>query len=87
MQVAVRQFKTSVSNYLALAQQGESIDITSHKRLVARIVGYPKVTSDLHLALMRHPAISWTGGKPAQPTPVTLSAGGTSISDMVLQDR
>ncbi len=83
MQVAVRQFKAGVSSYLAQAQQGQSIEITSHKRPIARIVGLP-VTS---LALLGHPAITWGGAKPSTPTPVTLSAGGLSLSNMVIQDR
>ncbi len=92
MQVAMRQFKASVSNYVARAQQGQSIEITSHKRPVARLVGLPtlkgkSLKDDSTLALMNHPAISWGGGKPANPVPVTISVQGMALSDMAMQDR
>jgi antitoxin (DNA-binding transcriptional repressor) of toxin-antitoxin stability system len=87
MQVAMRQFKSSVSSYLALAQQGECIDVTSHKRPIARIVGFPSAMSDQGMSLLSHPCVAWLGGKPAEPSPVLLSAGGPSLSEMVLQDR
>lgn len=87
MQIAVRQFKAQVSNYIALAQQGETIDITSHKRPVARMVGLPKTIDHAAETLLRHPAISWGASKPASSQPVTLSSGGVSVSELVLQDR
>ena len=42
MKVAVRQLKVSLSKLLARAQSGEVIEVISHQKPTARIVGIPK---------------------------------------------
>jgi prevent-host-death family protein len=46
MQVAVRELKAHLSRILSRAQGGEPIEVTSHNRLIARIVGIPGGMAD-----------------------------------------
>ncbi len=46
MQVAVREFKANLSEYLARAQAGETLEITSHKKPIARLSGIAQSTDD-----------------------------------------
>lgn len=87
MQVAIRDLKSRLSQVLARAQAGEVIEVTSHKRLIARIVGIPS-SADANLrGLIGRGDLSWKGGKPRLDPPVTLAAQGTSLSQLVLEDR
>jgi prevent-host-death family protein len=87
MQVALREFKAGLSGYLARAQQGEVIEVTSHKRPVARILGLPSQAAPGVQRLLATQAASWSGHKPALLAPLVLSPGGNSLSALVLEDR
>jgi prevent-host-death family protein len=87
MQVAVRDLKTNLSRILARAQAGESIEVTSHNKLIARIVGIPSGTAEGLRESIGRGTLSWSGGKPRLAPPVALSAQGTPVSLMVLEDR
>ena len=39
MQVSMQEFKSHLSRYVSQAQSGQLIELTSHRRVVARIVG------------------------------------------------
>ena len=41
MNIPVREFKARLSYFLACAQAGEAVEVTSHGKLIARIVGVP----------------------------------------------
>lgn len=87
MQVGIRELKSDLSHVLAQAQAGEVIEVTSHKRPIARIVGIP-ADSDAGLRqLMASGAVSWAGGKPEFEEPLVPSPSGTPVSQMVLEDR
>lgn len=98
MQVSVRELKNHLSNILATAQQGEEVSVTSHKRLIARIVGVPSESlvagigglSDAQrsalLGLVADSGGSWRGGKP-RGGPGHSVIEGKTMSDMVLEDR
>ena len=86
MQVSIRELKAHLSQYLSQAQAGQSLEITSHRKPVARIVGVP-AKSDKGLArLLAGGAATWEGGKPIGAT-LHLSARGTPISQIVIEDR
>lgn len=87
MQVALREFKAGLSGYIARAQQGEVIEITSHKRLVARVLGLPAQADTGLLQLLASQAASWNGSKPTFELPLAVTTGGTLLSQMVLEDR
>ena len=87
MQVAIRELKAHLSRILSRAQAGEPIEVTSHNRLIARIVGIPAGTADGLRAPIANGALSWRGCKPQPAAPVELSAQGTPVSRMVSGDR
>ncbi|MFB1490880.1 MULTISPECIES: type II toxin-antitoxin system Phd/YefM family antitoxin [unclassified Thiocapsa] len=87
MQVAIRDLKANLSRMLTRAQAGESIEVTSHNTLIARIVGIPSGTAEGLRELIGRGTLSWRGGKPQLAPPVELSAEGTPVSRMVLEDR
>ena len=46
IKVAIYQLKASLSKLLAQAQSGEVIEVTSHQKPIARIVGIPKSSEE-----------------------------------------
>ena len=87
MFVAIRELKASLSRVLSRAQQGEIIEVTSHNKPIARIIGIPEQTEDGLRRLIASGAVSWRGGKPRHELPVQLTSRGASVSQMVLEDR
>ncbi|WP_255011809.1 type II toxin-antitoxin system Phd/YefM family antitoxin [Cyanobium sp. Cruz-8D1] len=89
-QVSVRELKAHLSSWLARAQSGEVLEVTSHRRPIARITAVrtsdPRATDPLQAA-MDAGLVSWSGQKPAFPPPIRLKGGGKSVSEMVLEDR
>ena len=86
MQVSMREFKSHLSQYVEQAQAGESIELTSHRKVVARIVGVPPTGSVGVTRLLAAGVASWKDGKPAGAM-LKLQAGGKLMSAMVLEDR
>lgn len=97
MQVSVRELKNHLSQILASAQQGEEVSVTSHKRVIARIVGVPGesvvagiggLTEAQRSALLVLVAdgASWQGGKPCGGPGHTVIQGKT-MAETVLEDR
>lgn len=87
MSVAVRELKASLSRVLSRAQQGEVIEVTSHNKPIARIMGIPEQAKSGLRRLIVSGAVSWSGGKPRHALPVQLTSRGASVSQMVLEDR
>jgi prevent-host-death family protein len=90
-QVAVHELKARLSHYLAEARRGKPIEITSHRRVVARLVGVPEPagTDAFYQAIARLTAegkVTWAGGKP-QGGAVRLPTGGKSLAEIVIEDR
>ena len=85
--ITVRELKASLSQVLARAQAGDVIEVTSHKRPIARIVGIPAQAGVGLRGLLAAGGLSWTGGKPRFVRPKELGARGTPLSRMVLEDR
>lgn len=87
MQVAVRDLKAHLSRFLSRAQAGESIEVTSHNRLIARIVGVPDGTAEGLREPIAKGALIWNDRKPRLQPPLELAADGIPVSQMVLEDR
>jgi prevent-host-death family protein len=86
MQVSIRELKAHLSQYLKRAEAGQSREVTSHRKPVARIVGVA-ATSDTGLArLLASGAATWSGGKPGDAS-LRLSTKGAPVSEIVLEDR
>ncbi len=87
MHVAIRELKSSLSRILALAQGGEVIEVTSHSKPIARIIGIPLQTDARLRRLMATGILLWNGSKPRFAPAQTLASGGKPIGQMVLEDR
>jgi len=88
--VSVRDLKTHLSEWLARAQAGEVVEVTSHRKPIARITAIkpaePTATNPLQKAIDAG-LISWSGQKPVFPPPIKLSGKGKLISEIVIEDR
>jgi prevent-host-death family protein len=82
----MREFKSHLSQYVEQAQTGESIELTSYRKVVARIVGVPPTDSTGVTRLLAAGVAIWKKGKPAGAM-FKLQPEGKLISTMVLEDR
>ena len=87
MSIAVRELKASLSRVLTRAQHGEIIEVTSHNKPIARIIGIPEHAEPGLRGLIAGGAVSWGGGKPLHERPVAMTGRGPAVSEMVLEDR
>ena len=89
-QVSVRDLKSHLSEWLGRVQAGEEVEVTSHRKPIARITAVKQVaaapTSPLQQAIDAG-VISWNGQNPVIPPPVKLNDGGPLMSDIVIEDR
>lgn len=86
MEVSARNLKSHLSEFVQQAQAGQAIELTSHRKVVARLVGVPAVDSVGLAPLLAAGLISWQGGKPAGAD-LSLTAGGKSVAALVLAGR
>jgi len=86
MQVAMHEFKSHMAQYVGKAQAGEVIELTSHRKVVARITGIPKSSHSGVAKLLASGVASWQSGKPACDA-IELHRAGKLLSAMVLEDR
>jgi len=86
MQVSINEFKSHLSKYVGQAQSGEIIELTSHRKVVARMTGVLKTDQPGLAKLLESGAASWQGGKPVGAN-LNLKAEGTSVSTLVMEDR
>ena len=87
MNVAVHQLKASLSKLLARAQSGEVIEVTSHQKPIARIVGIPKSSEEPLNSMILNGSLSWNGQKPALEPPIQLLDSGKSMNSLIQEDR
>ena len=87
MQIAIRELKSGLSRILSLAQGGAVIEVTSHSKPVARIMGIPPLADEGLRRLAAAGGLSWNGSKPRLARPLVLVTSGTAVSQMVLEDR
>lgn len=87
MRIAMHELKAGLSRYVAQANAGAVIEITSHDKPVARLVGVPHARSPGVARLLARGAAQWSGTKPALQSPVVISTGGKPLSEIVLEDR
>ena len=88
--VSVRDLKTHLSAWLGRVQAGEEVEVTSHRKPIARITAVKPAASALTNPLQTAidaGVISWNGQNPVIPAPVKLNDGGPLMSDIVIEDR
>jgi antitoxin (DNA-binding transcriptional repressor) of toxin-antitoxin stability system len=86
MQVSMQEFKSHLSRYVGQAQSGQLIELTSHRKVVARIVGVPSTVSAGVSNLLAAGVAAWQGGKPMGAS-LSLQKRGKLVSTLVLEDR
>lgn len=86
MQVSIRELKAHLSRYLVQARQGMALEITSHRKVVARVVGVPESSTLVPGTLIACGAAQWSGGKP-QGAHIALTPVGQTVSRIVQEDR
>ena len=82
----MQEFKSHLSHYVGEAQSGQLIELTSHRKVVARLIGVPAIDSTGLSCLLATGNASWQGGKPAGAE-FRLLAQGMPVSTLVLEDR
>ena len=86
MQVSMQEFKSHLAHYVGQAQSGQLIELTSHRKVVARIVGVLSTDITGVSCLLAAGAASWQGGKPGGAA-FRLQERGKLVSALVLEDR
>ncbi|MDQ6971971.1 MAG: type II toxin-antitoxin system prevent-host-death family antitoxin [Mariprofundaceae bacterium] len=86
MQVPINEFKSHLSKYVRQAQSGEIVELTSHRKVVARMTGVLKTNQQGLAKLLESGAASWQGGKPVGAS-LNLKAVGAPVSALVMEDR
>ena len=89
-QVSVRDLKTHLSAWLARAQAGEVVEVTSHRKPIASITALKPADSGITSSLQKAidaGLISWSSQKPNLPPPVKIRGKGKLLSDIVIEDR
>ena len=86
MLVSIQEFKSHLSRYVSQAQSGQLIELTSHRKVVARIVGVPPTDSAGVSRLLEAGNATWQGGKPVGAS-FKLHERGKPVSELVLEDR
>jgi prevent-host-death family protein len=90
IKVSVRDLKTHLSAWLGRVQAGEEVEVTSHRKPIARITAVKPTASASTNPLQKAidaGVISWNGQNPVIPPPVKLDDGGPLISDVVIEGR
>lgn len=89
-QVSVRDLKTHLSEWLGRVQAGEVVEVTCHRKPIARITALKPANSGITSPLQKAidaGLISWNGQKPVFPPPVELRGHGKLVSEIVMEDR
>ena len=67
MQVSMHEFKSHLSRYVSQAQSGQLIELTSRRKVVARIIGAIYLLSVLSYPVQFADQINRLAGRPLQP--------------------
>ncbi len=86
MPVSVREFKAHLSRYLAEVRTGKTIEISSHRKVIARVSGAADSEKSGIERLLADGEGQWAGGKPAGGR-IKLDSDRPLVSELVLQDR
>lgn len=89
MSVSVRDLKTHLSEYLRRVQLGESVEVTSHGKVIAQLVPAPVRKESVVQRLDGMPWIRMglPGAKLGLDAPIALHGEGPSLTEMLLSDR
>ncbi|MCX7187275.1 MAG: hypothetical protein NTW57_08495 [Methylophilales bacterium] len=86
MRVSMQEFKSHLAQYVVQAQNGQLIELTSHRKVVAKVVGVPSTATVGIANLLAGGAACWQGGKP-KGAALNLVSKGKLVSSLVMEDR
>lgn len=86
MKVSMQEFKSHMSRYVRESRSGKTVELTSHRKIVARVVGVPQSGSVGVSRLLAEGIATWQGGKP-KGAALKLQPGGKTVSAMAMEDR
>lgn len=86
MLVSINEFKSHLSRYVSQAQAGQPIELTSHRKVVARLIGIPSSEENGISRLLAQGIATWQGGKPCGAE-LRLAERGKPVSALVMEDR
>ena len=86
MIVSMREMKSHLAKYVRQARAGQMIALTSHNKIVARIIGVPNCDNNSAARLLAAGVATWHGGKPGGAR-IVLHGTTRPIATMVLEDR
>lgn len=96
MQISIRELKANPARAIALTRQGQRVQITSHRKVVAELIPAEAPQSapppdDDERALARLLASGLVAEAATQPLelgpPIDLPGGGPDLSDLVVEMR
>ncbi len=87
LKVGVRDLRQKLSHYIEMAQAGQTIAITEHGKVIARL-GPAEIDLDGRLAALQEAGmIRWRGRKLATADPVAQLRGPKQVADLVAEMR
>jgi prevent-host-death family protein len=86
LRVPIRQLKAQLSHFLAEARAGHAIEVTSHQKVIARIIGVPDAEGRLG-RLIASGAVTWQGGKPSGARIPLSAQSHSTLANQVIEDR
>lgn len=88
LQVGVRALKARLSEYIRRAADGETIVVTEHGRPVAQLVAHRSAELPPRLSeLVRRGEVTLATKPPRLPKPRARMTRGSSLSDIVVEER
>ena len=86
MKISMQKFKSHLAKYVRELEAGKMLELTSHRKVVARLIGVPQTKSAGVARLLAVGIASWQGGKP-RGAAIAVRAEGKPVSAMILEDR
>jgi len=90
--VGIREFKAHMGDYLRRARSGETIELTDRGKPVARVLPARPPTPGASVEariwqLVAEGKAEWSGRKLQPRMPVATAKPGTSVADLIVQER
>jgi antitoxin (DNA-binding transcriptional repressor) of toxin-antitoxin stability system len=85
--VSIQEFKLHLAKYVNLVRLGQVVTLTAHRKAVARLSGIPATEHDGIAKLVTTGQTAWSSGKKPKGASLHLTTGGSSLAEMILEDR
>ncbi len=87
LRVGIRDLKAQLSSYIREVKNGQTIDITDHGQVIARLVPAPKTLEERLAAMVAAGFADWNGEtrEPVKDKPRVR--GSKTVADLLIEDR